>query len=127
MNWKSTHQRSREGFEPTILVTSSVFWNIRPYSPLKVNQRFRGTFRLCLQDRIIRQAKNECEAGSKIMVSCLAYFSALKMEATCTSETSVNFQRTTRLCIPDGRTLHNHRLKAMILVSGPSNTAHFNK
>jgi hypothetical protein len=26
------------------------------------------------------------------LVSCLAYFSALKMEATCSSDTSVDFQ-----------------------------------
>jgi hypothetical protein len=30
----------------------------------------------------------------------LAYFSALKMEATCSSETSADFQRITRHCIP---------------------------
>jgi hypothetical protein len=29
------------------------------------------------------------------LVSCLAYSSTLKMEATCPSETSVDFQRTT--------------------------------
>jgi hypothetical protein len=31
------------------------------------------------------------------------------MEATYSSETSVDFQRATRLCIPEDRTLHNHR------------------
>jgi hypothetical protein len=35
------------------------------------------------------------------MISCLAYFSTLKMEATCSCETSVNFQRTTRRYIPE--------------------------
>jgi hypothetical protein len=34
-----------------------------------------------------------------MLVSCLAYSSTLKMEAT-----SVNFKRTTQLCIPQGRT-----------------------
>jgi hypothetical protein len=42
-------------------------------------------------------------------VSCLTYSSTLKMEATCSSETSVDFQRTTRPYIPDNRTHHNHR------------------
>jgi hypothetical protein len=39
------------------------------------------------------------------LVSCLAYSSTLKMEATCSSETSVDFQRTTRRYIPEVRTL----------------------
>jgi hypothetical protein len=38
----------------------------------------------------------------------LSYSPNLKKEATCTSE-HCDFQRTTRRCIPDGRTLHNHR------------------
>jgi hypothetical protein len=42
-----------------------------------------------------------------MLVSSLAYSSALKMEATCSSETSVDFQRTMRSYIPEGRTLHN--------------------
>jgi hypothetical protein len=40
---------------------------------------------------------------------CPAYFSALKMEAICFSETSVHIQRTTRRYIPDDSTLHSHR------------------
>jgi hypothetical protein len=31
------------------------------------------------------------------------------MEATCSSETSAGFKRTTRRYIPEDRTLHNHR------------------
>jgi hypothetical protein len=40
-----------------------------------------------------------------MLVSCLAYFSTLKMEATCFSEASVEFQRTTWRYIPEDRTL----------------------
>jgi hypothetical protein len=40
-------------------------------------------------------------------VSCLVYSSTLKMEATFSSETSVDFQRTTRHYIPEESTLHN--------------------
>jgi hypothetical protein len=36
-------------------------------------------------------------------------FWTLKMEATCSSETSVDSQRTTLHYIPEDRTLHNHR------------------
>jgi hypothetical protein len=38
-------------------------------------------------------------------------FSALKMEAICSSETSVDTQRTTRFYIPEDGTLHNHRFE----------------
>jgi hypothetical protein len=43
------------------------------------------------------------EAGSKQNIS------TLKMEATCSRETSVDFRLTTRHYIPEHRTLHNHR------------------
>jgi hypothetical protein len=44
-----------------------------------------------------------------MLVSCLAYSSALKMEEICSSEMSVDFQWTTRCYIPKDNTLHNHR------------------
>jgi hypothetical protein len=71
------------------------FWNITPCSPLKVNRRFRGT---CL-----------CLPPSFTLISCLAYSSTLKKEATCTSETSADFQWTALRYIPEDRILHNHR------------------
>jgi hypothetical protein len=37
-----------------------------------------------------------CLAPTFILASCLTYFSTLKMEAACSSEMSVNFQRITR-------------------------------
>jgi hypothetical protein len=40
-------------------------------------------------------------------VSCSAYSSTLKMEAICSSETSVDFQRTTRRYIPGDSTLNS--------------------
>jgi hypothetical protein len=43
------------------------------------------------------------------LVSCLPYSLTLKMEVTCSSEMSVDFQRTTLHYIPKVRTLHNHR------------------
>jgi hypothetical protein len=39
---------------------------------------------------------------------CLAYFSNLKIEATCSFEMLTEFQRNTRRYIPEDRTLHNH-------------------
>jgi hypothetical protein len=40
-----------------------------------------------------------------MLVSCLAYSSALKMEAIRSSETSADFHRTIRRDIPEDRTL----------------------
>jgi hypothetical protein len=53
------------------------------------------------------------------LVSCSAYFSTLKMEAICSSETSVDTQLTTRRYIPEDGTLHNHcceNLKSYIVL-----------
>jgi hypothetical protein len=64
-------------------------WGTAPCSPLKFNRCSRGTCLLHLHGRIIGQARNQHESGSK----------ENKMEATCFSETSVDFQRTTRNCV----------------------------
>jgi hypothetical protein len=45
------------------------------------------------------------------LVSCVTYSSTLKAEAICSSETSINFQRSTRLYIPEDRTLQRSSFK----------------
>jgi hypothetical protein len=42
------------------------------------------------------------------LVSCSAYSLTLNMEALCSSEMLIDFQMTTRRCIPEDRTVHNH-------------------
>jgi hypothetical protein len=42
------------------------------------------------------------------LISYLAYSLTLKMEATCSSKMSVDFEWTTQRYIPEDRTLHNH-------------------
>jgi hypothetical protein len=52
-----------------------------------------------------------------MLVSCLAYYSALKMGAACSFET-VDIQQTTWRYIPEDRILHSHpyeNLKLYIL------------
>jgi hypothetical protein len=88
---------------------SSIFWDITPCNPLKHNQCFGGMCRLHFKDQRIRQARNKpgisaCHIAFTL-VSYLAYSSALKMEATYSSETLVEFQRTTRRYIPEDITL----------------------
>jgi hypothetical protein len=71
------------------------FWNITPCSPLKVNRRFEGISRL----------HAALLATYFMPASCLAHYSILKTEATCYSETSVDFRRTIRSYIPENRAL----------------------
>jgi hypothetical protein len=77
----------------SLVMKAYIFWNITPCSPLKVNRPFGGTSRdllvICL-----------------MLVFCLAYFSTLRMEMTCSSETSIDFQRTTLHYVPEDRALH---------------------
>jgi hypothetical protein len=63
-----------------------------PRSPLKVNRRFGGTYRLCLQGRKIRRASQ----SRALLANCFHAGS---------SETSVDFQRATRRYIPEDSTL----------------------
>jgi hypothetical protein len=69
--------------------------NISPPSSGSKNKQRKKPAELCLPPAFT-------------LVSCSAYFLTLKMEATCSSETSVDFQRTTRRFIPDDTTPHNH-------------------
>jgi hypothetical protein len=73
----------------------SIFWNISPCSPQKLNRRLGGTCRLHLQARKRRQARNQRESSSK----------QIPPKHRLTSK------RTTGCYIPDDRTLHNHRCK----------------
>jgi hypothetical protein len=57
-----------------------------------------------------------------MLVSCLAYSSTLKMEAICSSDTSVDFQQFTRRYIPEDSTLYTH--VACIGFVTPENSIH---
>jgi hypothetical protein len=88
-----------EGFEDltALVMNSSIFWDITPCSPLKVNRLFGGIYHLNLQSRRMNQVRNERESRWQ--------YAILKMEATNSSETSVDFQRTTWLYIPENTAL----------------------
>jgi hypothetical protein len=80
-----------------VVMKSYVLWDITSCSPSKANWRFGGTCRLHLQGQRISQAL------CFMLVSCLAHSSTLKMEGACFSQTSVDFQRTTRHSSSDDR------------------------
>jgi hypothetical protein len=46
-----------------VVVKSSIFWDLTSCSPLKVNRRFGGTFRLHLHGQRIRSKKTGVKAG----------------------------------------------------------------
>jgi hypothetical protein len=50
-----------------------------------------------------------CKPPALTLVSCSDYSSTFKMEAICSSETSVDLHWITRRYIPEDSTLHNHR------------------
>jgi hypothetical protein len=53
--------------------------------------------------------KQLCLPIAFALISCWLIFSTVKMEAICSSETSVGFQRTTRRYIPDDITIRIYR------------------
>jgi hypothetical protein len=77
------------GFEvfTAVVMKSIIFWDITSCSPLSFNRRFGGKYRLPLR-------------------WCVEPISSIpKMEAVCSSETSVETQRTARRHIPEDDTL----------------------
>jgi hypothetical protein len=74
--------------ELTVFMKNTMFLAKTSCSPLKVNGLFGETYRLQLQRRRIRQARNQREAAT--LVSCLAYSSTLKIETIYSSETSMD-------------------------------------
>jgi hypothetical protein len=81
-----------EGFEvlKPVVMKSSIFWDITPFNPFKVNRRFGGIRRLHRQGR-----RWQAEPLAFTPVYCFAYSSTLRMEATYSFETSLDFQRIT--------------------------------
>jgi hypothetical protein len=100
-----SHHNLRFNFLLMVVMKSHELWDVMLCSLLKVNRRFGGTCHHNIQGQRISQAGNQ-RLLSATMVYCLAFSSTLKMEATCSSETSVDFQRTTRRYIPEDRTLY---------------------
>jgi hypothetical protein len=96
------------GFEvfTMVVMESTIFWDITPCSPLKFNRRFGGTYRLHLQGLLAT-----CFHAGFL----LAYFSTLKMEAICSSETTFHFQQTTRAYIPEDGTIKKIKMLPWVL------------
>jgi hypothetical protein len=79
---------------------------------MKINWCFRRICRPHLQGRRISQARNQREVAEL----CLTYSLTLKMEMTCFSEMSVDFQWTTGHYTPEGRTPHSFKIFSFTLI-----------
>jgi hypothetical protein len=86
-----------------IVPENVVFRDVTPCSPLEAQRRFWGMYLLHLQGRRVSPS-----SACRPLVSCFAYSLALKMEAICYSETSVDFHAITRLCFSEYSALHIH-------------------
>jgi hypothetical protein len=93
----------------TVVLKSSIFWDIMQRIPSKVNRRFEGKCGLHLtvqelakRDASVKQVASAVNATYIMLVYCSAYSSILKM-VIVSSETSVDFQRTKWRCIPEER------------------------
>jgi hypothetical protein len=49
-----------------ISLKNSIFWDIKPYSPLKIKRRFCGIYYLLLQGLVLSEETNKYETGSKV-------------------------------------------------------------
>jgi hypothetical protein len=87
-----------------MVMKSIILWDMMPCSPLSVNRRFGGTYRLHLQGRRNKLRKK----NSKHVAELISL--TLRMEAICSAEKSVDTQRTTRHHIPEDDTHHNNSL-----------------
>jgi hypothetical protein len=97
--WQSNQRNVR--FEVSTAVV--IFWDMMPCSPSSFNRRFGVTNCPHLQGQRNKFSKNLATrllAGFAELIS-----SALKMEAICSSEMSVETRRTTRRHIPEDDTL----------------------
>jgi hypothetical protein len=80
--------------------------DIKQCVQLKINRRFERTYRLHSQSWRISQIRNHHKEICFKLISSLAYSSRLKMETTCSSETSVDFRRSALCYVQEYRTLH---------------------
>jgi hypothetical protein len=100
-----------------VVMKSTIFWDITPSSPLKVN-RFGRTYCLHLQGWRNNFSKNQQVSrwqaeSAYLLVLAEIISSTPKMEAICSSESSVATQQTTRRHIPEDDTFHNHRCESL--------------
>jgi hypothetical protein len=102
---------SRVGFEPTIPVFDRAkTFHVLDRAATVIGQEYHYILRNC--ELWLRETRVKCVetrallAACFTLVSCLAYSSTLKIEATYSSEMSVGFQRNIQVYISEDRKFH---------------------
>jgi hypothetical protein len=94
-----------------VVMMNTVFWDITACIPLKVKWRFGGTYASIFRVEDETSMKAGTKQSSALCISLwflpqlILRPWRLKMEAICSSETSIDFQRTPRRFNPEGSTL----------------------
>jgi hypothetical protein len=91
------------------LLKSTLVSDVTPCIPVEFHRRFGGTYCLSFHGRRIPQASSKNIDIKQSLAVILVYFSALKMEAIRSSETSVKFYRTARRHMPENSMLFSFR------------------
>jgi hypothetical protein len=68
---------------------------------VEIKNKFQRNMSPPYSGRRMNQARNEREAGGLLLI----FSSTLNIESPCSSETSVDFEWSTRRCVPEGGTL----------------------
>jgi hypothetical protein len=92
------------GFQVLMVVTmkSTVVWDVLLYSPVQVHWCCRGMH--CIHPS--RAPLATCF----LLVTCMVYSSTVKMEAVCSSQTSLNFYQILLCHFPEDSILHMQKL-----------------
>jgi hypothetical protein len=87
--------------------------------PFKVSRGFGGTLPPFFRVEVLatQETSQALLATCLLLVSGLTYSLTLKMETIYSSETSVNFQRTTRNSVPEDIALHLNTVYGVLLIT----------
>jgi hypothetical protein len=83
--------------------------DVRPCSLIKTYRRFGGTHCFPSSGSQIKPSKILRLLLLFLAVACVTYFSRVKMESVCSSETSLNLYYVTQCYIPEVRTLQEQK------------------
>jgi hypothetical protein len=110
--WYSENRNFIVVFEvlTAVVMKSTIFWDIKPCSPLRANRRLGETSPPSSWSKHKLSKK-----PAFTLISCLAYFWTLKTEAICSSETSVDSQQTTWCYIPEDGTLQEFYFYTLLI------------
>jgi hypothetical protein len=101
-------------FKHVSLLKSSIFWDITPRSPLKVNRRFSGTFRLHVQcSRVSGTSLVCCLLCADVLLDSLWPW-RLRRHVPPKCLVYCHQNQTTRCYIPEDITHHNCRRKNLL-------------